>query len=186
MGACDAPAAAWQVGWVRGHPSLESRALGSDNVAYFLNNGQVIGNSSCHSAPLIRTCSNGIKPQPKGGNPLGCGFSFDAEGGLIRALTCGSGAATCVGSDAHGVALVVRHALQPSVELPLLRLPAARVEPQPLAARLAVRALEHRRRRAQEALRDHLLRLDVRRARARRRQHMGVPPAVAAAAVAHA
>ena len=106
MGACDAPAAAWQVGWVRGHPSLESRALGSDNVAYCLNSGQVIGNSSCHSTPLIRTCSNGIKPQPKGGNPLGCGFSFDAEGGLIRALTCGSGAATCVGSDAHGVALV--------------------------------------------------------------------------------
>lgn len=45
----------------------------------------------------------------QGGDPLGCGFVYDAEdtSGQIRAVTCQGGTATCLGADPEGVVLLV-------------------------------------------------------------------------------
>ena len=29
--------------------------------------------------PHYRSCSDGVRPQPKGGNPLGCGWQFEVR-----------------------------------------------------------------------------------------------------------
>jgi hypothetical protein len=113
MGPCEGEAAQWQTGWVRGHPTLESvllhKAATNTTGGWCLQTGQVIANNTCHTAPGIRSCNDGVPGSPKGGNPLGCGFSYDAEdnAGLIRALTCQDGKTTCLGADPEGAVLLV-------------------------------------------------------------------------------
>ena len=70
--------------------------------------GQVISTPQCeHSmVPHYRSCYDGVKPQPKGGNPLGCGWQFASPvgsgSGVIRSLSC-TGAMTgyCLGYDSE-------------------------------------------------------------------------------------
>ena len=101
MGSCAEGRAHWQIGWVRGHQSLESvylRNQENGTAGYCLNSGQVIANNTCAATPSVRTCTDGVAGSPKGGNPLGCGFAFDEGDGKIHAVTCGS----CLGVDSAG------------------------------------------------------------------------------------
>lgn len=113
MGPCSGLAAQWQTGWVRGHPSLESaflrKAHSNISSAWCLQTGQVIANNTCHATPGIRSCEDGIPGSSKGGNPLGCGFSYEKvdNSGMIRALTCKDGRTTCLGADSKGMVLLV-------------------------------------------------------------------------------
>jgi hypothetical protein len=70
----------WQVGWIRGMPTLESVYLRQRNASshqgWCLHTGQTLSNNSCQAQVHLRSCYDGIKPQKKGGNPLGTGFAF--------------------------------------------------------------------------------------------------------------
>ena len=40
--------------------------------------------NSKNETVLVRSCYDGVPGSPKGGNPLGCGFSYDAEDSAVR------------------------------------------------------------------------------------------------------
>eukprot|EP01052_Picozoa_sp_SAG31_P016302 SAG31_NODE_1074_length_10052_cov_88.255400_8_plen_321_part_00 len=107
----------WQQGWVRGVPSLESVYLrqryANETEGWCITTGQVLSHMDCDESlvPHMRTCYDGVKPHPSGGNPVGCGWEYQSTTstgpGVIRAVSCNGEMHMCMGFDSErGFALV--------------------------------------------------------------------------------
>lgn len=118
MGGCSGVGAQWQVGVVRGLPSLQSTDLAQrTGTPWCVHIGVYPENMTCRLGPqdpgnshkpALRTCIDGEPGSNGRGNPVGCGFAFNATAAVIRSLSCVDEPHTCLGVDAaHDNALVI-------------------------------------------------------------------------------
>ena len=123
MTACEDPTASWRLGHVRGLQALLSaRFHGTDpktrapaplclhigvdpaTMKCRVDPSDPVGNNH---TPHVRQCKVDTVPG-KGGNPVGCGFAFDAETGTITSKSCVDEPNSCLGvANASDTALSI-------------------------------------------------------------------------------